>query len=606
MIKRVEESYKRNLPGLVFGPLIKLIEAVFDLLMPLIMKAIIDLNQYLTPENIPNSLSQGLAYFIRSFPQIGTSQSISDALIGGIIILIMGIVGYSITMTSQYIAALTSTNVATEVRASLFSKILSLSKKEKDEYGSNKLLTILNSDTYQLQYGVLLFARLVVRAPFILLGSLVFSFILDWRIGLAFLAIVPLISGILFFILSKSRKNYIDIQGKLDDISTKSSDSINGARVVRAFSKQDDEISSFKKKSEAYQNKYIHVNKINSLANPLTFAITSIVTIAILFLLRETLLNGSDGEKVLMSSTVIAEMAYLAQIFFVIVQLTNTLIDMSKASVSRKRINEVLSLKSEIVNGNIDNEIMINEEAPLLEFKEVYFSYKENSNNYALYNISFSLLKGETLGIIGGTGSGKSTIGHLIERFINPSKGTIIYKGQSIDGYNLSSIRKEIGLVNQKATLFKGTIRSNLLMGDEFASEEELILSLKRAEAFDFVSKYDDFLNHQVNENGNNFSGGQKQRLSIARALIKKPQLLILDDATSALDLLTDKRIRDNISNLNDITKIIISQRVATVSRADKIIVLDKGQVVGYGNNEELLKNCQIYQEIYHTQIKKG
>ena len=332
----------------------------------------------------------------------------------------------------------------------------------------------------------------------------------------------------------------------------------------------------------------------------MTFAITAIVLIVIILLLQKDLFNN----RVLVSSTIIAEMAYLSQIFFVVVQLSQVMVEIVKASVSRKRINNALAIEPKIVN--IDNprtgEVNIGEQ--LIKFENVSFSFNENSE--FLSNLNFEIRKGETFGIIGGTGSGKTTVINLIERFYDASKGTVYYKGIPIKEYDLNALRNDIGLVNQKSSLFKGTIKSNYLMANKDASDEDIKTALKQAEAFEFVSKYEDDINHEVNEGGLNFSGGQRQRLCIGRALVKKPELLILDDSMSALDLLTDKKIRENIANLKDMTKVIVSQRVATIQNADFILVLEGGQVVGQGKHEDLLKNCPIYKEIYETQVKRG
>ena len=602
MIKRVRHSYKNHLAAFTLGPLLKLIEAFFDLLIPLFMKSIIDLNQYGDPELIQNVFSKRLAEFIRLFGTwVPSNQSLSDALVGAVIILVMGIVGYVITMVAQYIAARTAMNVGTEVREALFNIIINLSKKDRKQFGTGRLQTALNSDTYQVQQGVLFFVRLVARAPFVILGALVFSFILDWRIGIAFAVIIPLIWIVFFVVLRKSGRQYVDIQSSLDDISTKSTDDISGARVIRAFNNQENENDSFKKYTTAYETKSIKVHKLNSLINPVVFAITAIVTIVIVFLCRGTLLGGSDVEKVVISSTIIAEMAYLAQIFFAVCQLPPVLLDIVKAGVSRKRIDAILTYQPSIESGE-----GIGEDNYVIEFKNVYFSYKENSKHYALTDLSFSLEKGQTLGIIGGTGSGKSTVINLIERFFDTSKGEVLYKGINIKDYDLSQLREEIGLVNQKSSLFKGTIRSNFLMANPTATDEEITTALKKAEAYEFVNKYEDYIDHEVNEGGSNFSGGQKQRLCIARGLIKNPEVLILDDSTSALDLLTDKKIRTTLSDIKDMTKIIVSQRVATIADSDLIILLDKGRVVDMGNHQHLLNNCQIYKEIYESQTKKG
>ena len=590
MIKKVSESYKHNFAIMAFGPFLKIIEAAFDLLIPLIMKAVIDLNSDKEPT--------GLSAFVRMFNPGGSH--LGDALAGGIIILIMGIVGYVITMCSQYLAARASVNVGTEVRDSLYQKLLSLSKKERENIGNARILTLINSDTYQLQLGVLFFVRLVVRAPFILIGSLIISYILDWRVGLAFTAIVPLILLVNYLVLRKSSKQYVSIQSDLDDLSNSTSEVSDAARVIRASNQQEQENDKFNSKTTSYQNKSVKVNRINALINPLTFAITAIVLIVIVLLLQKDLFNN----RVLVSSTIIAEMAYLSQIFFVVVQLSQVMVEIVKASVSRKRINNALAIEPKIVN--VDNprtgEVKVGEE--LIKFENVSFSFNDNSE--FLSNLNFEIRKGETFGIIGGTGSGKTTVINLIERFYDASKGTVYYKGIPIKEYDLTALRNDFGLVNQKSSLLKGTIKSNYLMGNKDASDEDVVTALKQAEAFEFVSKYEDGINHEVNEGGLNFSGGQRQRLCIGRALVKKPELLILDDSMSALDLLTDKKIRTNISNLKDMTKVIVSQRVATIQNADFSLVLEGGQVVGQGKHEDLLKNCPIYKEIYETQVKRG
>ena len=590
MIKRVSESYKHNFAIIAFGPFLKIIEAAFDLLIPLIMKAVIDLSSDKEPT--------GLSAFVRMFNPGGTH--LGDALAGGIIILVMGIVGYVITMCSQYLAARASVNVGTEVRDSLYQKLLSLSKKERESIGNARILTLINSDTYQLQKGVLYFVRLVVRAPFILIGSLIISFILDWRVGLAFTAIVPLILLVNYLVLRQSSKQYVSIQSDLDDLSNSTSEVSDGARVIRASNQQGQEDNKFNNKTTSYQDKSVKVNRINALINPLTFAITAIVLIVIVLLLQ----NDLFADRVVVSSTIIAEMAYLSQIFFVVVQLSQVMVEIVKASVSRKRIDNALAIEPKIVN--IDNpktgEVNIGEE--LIKFENVSFSFNENSD--FLSDLNFQIRKGETFGIIGGTGSGKTTVINLIERFYDASKGTIYYKGIPIKEYDLKALRNDIGLVNQKSSLFNGTIKSNYLMSNKNASDEDIKTALKQAEAFEFVSKYEDGIDHPVNEGGLNFSGGQRQRLCIGRALVKKPSILILDDSTSALDLLTDKKIRSNIANLKDMTKVIVSQRVSTIQNADFILVLEGGQVVGQGKHDDLLKNCPIYKEIYETQVKRG
>ncbi len=597
MINKVRDSYKHHIISIALGPFLKAIEAFFDLLIPLFMKAIIDLNQYGDPTLIPNKISSSLASFIRIFNPSGTS--LNDALMGGLIILLMGVIGYVITMFSQYIAACSSVNVGTEIREALYTKMLMLSKKEREEVGQGKLLTVLNSDTYQLQHGVLLFVRLAVRAPFILLGSLIMSFVLDWRVGLAFLAIVPMIFLVNYLVLRKSSKGYVDIQNDLDELSNKTSETTDGARVVRASNQQDAEDQEFAVKTNAYQDKAIKVNRINSLINPLTFAITSIVLIVIILLLKNALFSA---DNTLIASTIIAEMAYLSQIFFVVTQFSMVVIELVKANVSSKRIDSILSIEPAIKGGKT---ISVNLSAPIIKFNHVSFTFNDNKG-YFLKDLDFEIRKGETFGIIGGTGSGKTTVINLIERFYDANKGEIFYRGKPIKSYPLKTLRNDIGLVNQKSSLFKGTIKSNYLMSNPYATDKDIIQALKDAQAYEFVSKYEDGINHEVNEGGSNFSGGQRQRLCIGRALVRKPHLLILDDATSALDLLTDKRVREVINSYDDMTKVIVSQRVATIQNADYILVLEGGKVVGLGKHNDLLKDCPIYKEIYQTQIKKG
>ena len=606
MIKSVKEIYKKNILGFLFGPSIKLLEAVFDLLIPLFMKAIIDLNQYEDPSLIPNSISSSLAKFIRLFGNIvKDNQNLNDALVGGLIIFTMAILGFIVTMFAQYFAARTSVKVGSEIRIELYKKILSLSKKDKEGLGNSYLQSVLNNDLYQIERGVLIFNRLIVRAPFIIIGSVIFSFILDYRIGIAFASIIPLILVSLIFILRKSSHNYQRIQKDLDDISNKTSDTISGARVLRAFDATEYENNRFSKYNNEYEKESIRVQKNNAFINPIIFEITSLVTVLIIFFLAGALFNSSESVKVVLTSTLIAAMAYLAQILFATVQFANVLLDLTRASVSNKRVDKVFEINNSIVNKEnaLTKDINIGEE--ILSFKDVDFTYDKNDEHYALKNISFSLNKGKSLGIIGGTGSGKSTIIHLIERFLDPSSGEILYKGISMKDYDLFSLRGDIGLVNQKSYLFNGTIKDNFLMANPSISKEDIDNALKKAEAYDFVYQMKDDINHKIKEGGTNLSGGQRQRLCIARALIKNPEILILDDSTSALDLLTDKKIRNTLKDIKETSKIIVSQRVASISECDEIIVIDEGHLVGKGTHEELLKTCPIYKEIYISQTSE-
>ena len=604
-MKACKDSFKKHLFSFIFGPALKLIEAVFDLLIPLFMKAVIDLAKYGDVSLFPNNafISKSLANFIRLFPSFNfDNRIISDAIICFIIILSMGLVGFAITMITQYIAARTASEVGYDIRKMTFEKIMTFSKKNREQIKQSKLLTILNADTYQVQQGVLIFIRLIVRAPFIILGALIISFLLSVECGFVFLSIIPLVLFIVLFIMKKSSKGYLDIQSKLDDISLKTSDTIEGIKVIKAFNKQEKENNAFIEKSNAYKNKSLKVSKINALINPLTFALVSIATISIVLFGGNSILATASSESVLYATTIITLISYLAQIFFTLVQMSNVVLILTKANVAKSRIDNVLNIvpSTEI---NIESIIPEIKENSLLKFDNVNLRFEEDGNN-ALKNISFALKKGESLGIIGGTGSGKTSLINLIERFFNPSEGEIYFDGKNIKTMDLSYLRSKISLVSQKPMFLKGSVAYNIALSNQF-DKQKVIDVLEKAQAKEFVDKFDDNIFHIINEGGTNLSGGQRQRINIARGLYKDSELLILDDATSALDLLTDKKVRDNIFAIKDLTKIIVSQRVATVKDCDNIIVLDKGEIINYGNHEQLLITSSIYKEIYESQIKK-
>ena len=602
-MKACKDSFKKHLFSFIFGPALKLIEAVFDLLIPLFMKAVIDLAKYGDVSLFPNNafISKSLANFIRLFPSFNfDNRIISDAIICFIIILSMGLVGFAITMITQYIAARTASEVGYDIRKMTFEKIMTFSKKNREQIKQSKLLTILNADTYQVQQGVLIFIRLIVRAPFIILGALIISFLLSVECGFVFLSIIPLVLFIVLFIMKKSSKGYLSIQSKLDDISLKTSDTIEGIKVIKAFNKQEKENNAFIEKSNAYKNKSLKVSKINALINPLTFALVSIATISIVLFGGNSILATASSESVLYATTIITLISYLAQIFFTLVQMSNVVLILTKANVAKSRIDNVLNIVPS-TEGNIENIIPEIKEDSLLKFDNVYLRFEEDGNN-ALKNISFALKKGESLGIIGGTGSGKTSLINLIERFFNPSEGEIYFDGKNIKTMDLSYLRSKISLVSQKPMFLKGSVAYSIALNNQF-DKQKVIDVLEKAQAKEFVDKFDDNIFHIINEGGTNLSGGQRQRINIARGLYKDSELLILDDATSALDLLTDKKVRDNIFSIKDLTKIIVSQRVATVKDCDNIIVLDKGEIINYGNHEQLLITSSIYKDIYESQI---
>ena len=613
MLTKTSDAYKKHIPALILGPTLKMIEAIFDLLIPLFMKSIIDLSKNVSSSLEPltgmNTINRSISKFILLFGTwIDGNESLNFAIIGGTMILIMGVLGFLTTMVTQYVAAKTAVAVGTDVRDSLYQKILSLSKKDREKLGNNRLLTILNADSYQVQQGVLIFIRLIVRAPFIILGALVISIILDWQIGLVFVAIIPLILFVIFYIMGKSSKEYLKIQEKLDGLSNKSSDTLDGAKVIRAFNSEGMEDKDFSAKAEDYRLSATHVQKLNALINPLTFAIIALATSMVVVLGGLPIISNNATDPILASqtsSTIITEVAYLAQIFTTLVQLTNVVMILTKAKVSSKRINSVLGITPSIQDSEHPLTKEIKEGDVILSFDDVSLGYKDEGN-LALQNIDFSLKKGQSLGIIGGTGSGKSTLINLMERFLDATKGKVSYKGEDIKNYSLSELREEIALVPQKSVLFKGTIRSNMKMANEDCTDEEITDSLKNAMAYEFVSKYKEYIDYEVEEGGKNFSGGQRQRLCIARALVKHPEVIILDDSTSALDLLTDKTVRENIHNhYQGITKVIVSQRVSTVSDCDLILVLEGGKLIGKGTHDELMNTCSIYRETYESQTRK-
>lgn len=613
MLNKTSDAYKKHIPALILGPSLKMIEAIFDLLIPLFMKAIIDLSKNVSASLDPfygmNSINKGISKFILLFGTwIDNNPSLNYAIIGGTIILIMGVLGFATTMVTQYVAARTAVAVGTDLRDSIYQKILSLSKKDREQLGNNRLLTILNADSYQVQQGVLIFIRLIVRAPFIILGALIISIILDWKIGLVFVAIIPLILFVIFYIMGKSSKEYLTIQEKLDTLSNKSSDTLDGAKVIRAFNSEKMEDEDFSNKAEDYRKSATHVQKLNALINPLTFAIIALATSMVVVLGGLPILSTNTTDPILASqtsSTIITEVAYLAQIFTTLVQLTNVVMILTKSSVSTKRIDSILTITPSIQDCNNPITKNIEQGEEIFSFENVSLGYKDEGN-LALQNIDFKLNKGQSLGIIGGTGSGKSTLINLMERFLDASDGKVIYKGEDIKNYSLSNLREEIALVPQKSVLFKGTIRSNMQMANENCTDEEITESLKNAMAYEFVSKYPEYIDYGVEEGGKNFSGGQRQRLCIARALVKHPEVIIMDDSTSALDLLTDKTVRSNIHNqYNGITKVIVSQRVSTVSDCDLILVLEGGKMIGKGTHEELMENCSVYRETYESQTRK-
>lgn len=559
----------------ILGPTFKMLEVFFELLMPFLMSYIID-------QGIDAANHYG---------------DYSKIVIPGIIIFALAVLGLCSTLVCQHFASIASQGYGTRLRNALFKKIMNMSLRNVELIGKGNLNTTLSNDINRLQVSVAMMIRLVLRAPAIVIGSLICTFIIDWEVAFIFLGVVLLISIILFFILFYSSKKVISVQKKVDNLVTLTNDSLNGMRVIKAFNNEEVEVNKFKSKTLDYFNEMKMVNFVNALTNPLTFLIINIAICLVIYFSSSQILTNAD----LTTGELTSLIQYLNQCFVALIAVSNLVIIFTRAFASKKRVDNLLNLEEDLENKPRFAPFSIQNGENLIEFKDVSFHYNKGENN-VVKNLNFVIRKGEKVGVIGGTGSGKTTLIKLIERFFDRSAGDVLYKGKDIKDYDLNALHKEISLVNQKAVLFKGTIRTNLLMGKKDASEEEMIEALKEACAYDFVKKLPDFLDYEIEEGGKNLSGGQRQRLSIARALIKNSELLILDDSTSALDYLTEKELKTNIFNKKDLTTLIIAQRVSSLLNCDKIIVMYHGEVENIGTHEELLKKSKVYKEIYDSQ----
>ena len=563
---------------MIFGPLFKMLEVVFELLMPFLMSYIID-------DGINFALDTG---------------DFSKIYIPGLIIFGFAVLGLLSTLVCQYFASVASQGYGTKLRNQLFKKITHLSLSDIEIIGKGNLNTIISNDVNRLQVSVAMMIRLVLRAPALIIGSLICAFFIDTTISLIFLVVVISISIILFLIIFNSSKKIIEVQKETDSLVMQANDSLSGMRVVKAFNNEEKEINNFKKKTNQFFIKMKSVNIINALTSPLTSLIINFAIAFVIYFSSSSIIDQTGITKGELSSLI----SYLNQILLALIVVSNLVVIFTRAFASKKRVEEILNIPDFTHDKNEINKIDLEDNQNILDFKNVSFKYEEKDNE-VIKNINFEIKKGEKVGIIGGTGSGKTTLIKLIERFFTRTSGVILYKGKDINQYNITNLRNEISLVSQKASLFKGTIRSNLEMGKKDATIEEMEESLKMSCAYEFVKKYDDYLDHKVEEGGKNFSGGQKQRLSIARSLIKDSEILILDDSTSALDYLTEKLLKENINKMEDKTVIIVAQRVSTVKNCDKIIVMYHGSIESIGTHEELLANSKVYKEIYDSQYQK-
>ncbi len=552
------------------APLFKLLEATFELLVPIVIARIID---------------------------IGIAGRDSNYIIKmGVLLVTLAVIGLTSAIIAQYFSAKAATGFGTKLRDDLFAHILGFSHAEIDVLGRDTLVTRVTNDSDQVQNGINRFFRLVLRSPFIVAGAFIMSFNIDPRMSMIALTVIAVLAITVALIMSKSIRLYRNVQKKLDRVLGKTGENLTGIRVIRAFSKESSEVAEYENATKDLYNDQVLVGDISALLNPLTYVVVNLGIVAIL---KAGAMQVNIGN--LTTGQVVALINYMSQILVELVKFANLIILLSKASACAKRINEIFDIKCSLKGGS--KELDLSDcNGDIITFENVGFAYPK-AKEEALSDISLSIKKGETIGIIGGTGSGKSSLINLIPRFYDISRGSIKLGGQDIKEYSLDSIRKNVALVEQKSRLFRGNIRDNLLWGNENADDGELFEAAQTAQAMDVINSKERRLDSEVAMYGNNFSGGQKQRLSIARSLVKKAGILILDDSSSALDYATDSRLRKAIRQIKDITTIIVSQRIVSIKNADRIVVLDDGKIVGIGNHEELLENNPIYREIYNSQV---
>lgn len=560
----------------ILGPLFKLLEASFELIVPLVMATIID-------AGVKNA---DKAYIMKMC----------------LVLVLLAVIGLTCSITAQYFAAKAAVGFSTKLRHALFEHIESLSFAEMDEVGTSTLMTRMTSDVNQVQNGVNLFLRLLLRSPFIVFGAMIMAFTVDVKAALVFVVAIPLLSIVVFGIMLVSIPLFKKVQGALDGVLGITRENLTGSRVIRAFNKEETEIGKFNEKNDALTKIQLYVGRISALMNPVTFVIVNMATLVLIWKGAIRVDNGfiTQGE-------VVALVNYMSQILVELVKLANLIININKSIACGNRIQTILELQPSVTdekaisaqnNSSMDSSYAV-------EFDHVGLAYGKVKEE-ALTDIHFSVKKGQTIGIIGGTGSGKSSVVNLIPRFYDVTSGSVKVNGKDVREYTLSDLRGKVGTVLQKAVLFKGTIRENLQWGNPDATEEEMQQALAVAQAKEFVDTKEGGLDYEIEQGGKNLSGGQRQRLTIARAVVKKPEILILDDSASALDFATDAKLRMAIREMEgEMTVFIVSQRAASLQYADQIIVLDDGHIAGMGTHQELLQNCEVYQEIYYSQFKR-
>ncbi len=569
------KNYKKEC---VLAPLFKMLEASFELVVPLVVSAIIDVG----------IAAKDSGYILRMC----------------LVMVALGLIGLVCSVTAQYFAAKAAAGFGTKVRHQLFAHIQTFSFSEIDQAGTATLITRMTSDINQVQSGVNMVLRLFLRSPFIVFGAMVMAFTIDTKAALIFVVTIPLLSFVVFGVMAVSIPLYRKVQERLDKVLGITRENLSGARVIRAFHKEEEEKSRFEEGLENLTSMQNYVGKISAFLNPVTYVVINGATIVLLYTgaVQVDLGNLTQGE-------VVALVNYMSQILVELIKLANLIITITKAYACGNRVSTILEMKSSMpVNLTRTQDVsgtQAIENVPMVQFSHVGLTYQK-AGAESLSEVDFTVQKGETVGIIGGTGSGKTSLVHLIPRFYDVTRGEVLIQGKNVKDYPLEELRQKVGIVMQKAVLFQGTIRENLCWGNAAATEEELYQALETAQAKEVVEGKEGKLDALVEQGGKNFSGGQRQRLTIARALVRKPDILILDDSASALDYATDARLRKAIRQMDGSpTVFIVSQRTSSIQHADKIIVLEDGQVAGMGTHQKLLEKCRVYREIYESQFKK-
>lgn len=554
----------------ILGPLFKLLEASFELLIPLVVASIVD---------------TGIGHGDRSY-----------VVKMCLLMVLLGLIGLICAITAQYFAAKAAVGVASRMRHAVLKSVMNLSYTQIDAVGTSTMITRMTSDINQVQNGVNLALRLLLRSPFVVFGAMIMAFAIDFEAALVFAGVIPVLCVVVFGIMLVTMPMYKRVQAGLDKVTAATRQNLTGVRVLRAFTMEDAETKSFEESTADLQHRQQKAGRISNLMNPLTFVF---INLAVVILIYVGALKVDGG--VLTQGLVVALYNYMSQILVELVKMANLIITMTKAAACAGRIQNVLDMEAGQKNGTKDASSLSGKVA----FRNVTAKY-ESAGEASLENISFAAQPGETVGIIGGTGSGKTTLVNLIPRLYDAFDGQVLLDGLDVKDYDMVSLRRRIGIVPQKSVLFKGSIRSNLLWGNKNATDGELWAALEIAQAREIVKGKDGELDAEVSQGGTNFSGGQRQRLAIARALVRKPAILILDDSASALDYATDANLRMAICNMEHApTTIIVSQRASSVRYADQILVLDDGKLVGIGTHDDLLDTCAVYQEIYYSQFPK-